>query len=131
MEKIQQAAMTSIGRAVFFTGFAITMIMFGFAYDFLLALRSGAILTLALAALLMWFAQNVQSKKPENCEAWLLLREEDRPASDAARRVFFTIMHDTYLYFAARAFVIAAIMLALSIILGLFGLSGGLGSKTG
>ncbi|MGI9402594.1 MAG: hypothetical protein ACR2O0_15160 [Rhizobiaceae bacterium] len=121
--------MVSIGRAVFFTGFAISMIMFGLAFDFLLALRSGAILTLALAVLLMWFAQNVQSRRPENCEAWLLLREDERPESEAARRVFFTIMHDTYLYFAVRVFAIGAVMLTLSVLLGLTGLSGGLGNS--
>lgn len=126
MEKIQQAAMISIGRAVFFTGFAITMIMFGFAYDYVLALRSGAILTFALAALLIWFAQNVQSRKPENCEAWLLLREDERPEGEAARRVFFSIMHDTYIYFAVCTFAIAVTMLTLSILLGLSGLSAGL-----
>ncbi len=130
MEKIQQAATISIGRAVFFTGFAITMIMFGLAYDYLLALRTGAILTLGLAVLLIWFAQNVQSKKPEHCEAWLLLSEEDRPSGEAAQRVFFTIMHDTYLFFAVRAFAIGAVMLALSIILSLLGFSGGLGSRS-
>jgi hypothetical protein len=128
MDKLREAAKVSIGRAVFFAGFGITMVMFGFSYDYLLAVRCGAILTLGLAALLLWFSQAAHGMNLEDCEAWFLLREEDRPGSDAARRVFSEIIHDTYLFFAMRAFAIAVILLTASIVLSLAGLSGGLGN---
>jgi hypothetical protein len=128
MDKLREAATLSIGRAVFFAGFGISMLMLGLSYDYLLAIRCGAILTLGLAALLLWFAQTAHGMNLEDCEAWLLLADEDRPGSDAARRVFSEIIHETYLFFAMRAFAIAVILLTASIVLSLAGVSGGIGS---
>jgi len=44
MERIRQTAMFSVGRAVFFGGFAISIVMLSLAFDFALALKGGAIL---------------------------------------------------------------------------------------
>lgn len=128
MEKMQQVAMLSIGRAVFFGGFAVSLVMLGFSYDFALAFRAGAVLSMGMALILLFFAQIAHGARPERTEAWLLLKPNDRPENDHARRVFRQILQDTYLHFAGRAFLFAISFLAVSMLLRLVGFEGGLGS---
>ncbi len=127
MEKFEQIAMLSIGRAVFFAGFAISLTMMGVSYDFALALRIGAVLTLALSAILLWFAQTAHRRKLERGEVWLLLGEKNRPSDQAARRVLVTVVRETYLFFSVRAFALGTGMLAISIAMRLAGIEAGLG----
>ena len=128
MEKMREVAMLSIGRAVFFGGFAVSLVMLGFAYDFALALRAGAILTMGMALILLYFAQTAHGARPERTEAWLLLKAGDRPENDHARRVFREVLQETYLFFAGRAFIFAVTFLAISFLLRIIGFEGGLGS---
>lgn len=126
MDKIRQTAMFAIGRAVFFGGFAISIVMLAFAFDFLLAFRAGAILTLAMATILLWFAQTARNRRPEQSEVWLLLPNDDQPRDEATRRLFVQVMQDVYLFYALRAFAIAISMLAISVMLSLSGVKIGL-----
>lgn len=126
MEMYRNAAMFAVGRAVFFGGFAITMIMLAFSFDFLLSLRAGAILTLILSALLLWFGQTAPRRRPERSETWILLAENDRPKSEAMRRVFHQAMQETYYFYSLRAFAIAMVLMAGYLVLAMFGVEGGL-----
>ena len=126
MDLYRDVAMFAIGRAVFFGGFAISMIMLAFAYDFSVSLRAGAIMTLILSAILLWFGQTAFSRKPERSEVWILLSEDDRPRSEASRRVFLQALQETYYFFSFRAFAIAMVFLVGYFILAVLGINAGL-----
>jgi hypothetical protein len=126
MDKIHKTAMFAVGRAVFFGGFAISLVMMAFAFDFLLAFRAGAILSLAMSAILLWFAQTAHNRPPEKSEVWLLLPADDKPKNDVARNIFTQVMHEVYLHYAARAFAFGAAFLVLAILLGISGYEIGL-----
>jgi len=49
MENVRHVAMYAVGKAVFFGGFAISITMLAFAFDFSLSFRAGAILTLIMS----------------------------------------------------------------------------------
>ena len=127
MEHFSRSTGISIGRAVFFGGLAISMIMMGLAYDYALALRTGAILTLIMSAILLWFGQTAFSRRPERTEAWLLLGKEHRPQTAASVRVFQQVMQDTFYFYSLRAFAIALLFLAGALTLMLLGIEAGLG----
>jgi hypothetical protein len=126
MDKIHRTAMFAVGRAVFFGGFAISLIMMAFAFDFALAFRAGAILSLAMSAILLWFAQTAHRRPPEKSEVWLLLPADDKPKGDVARSMFVRVMHEVYLHYAARAFAFGAGFLILAMLLGISGYNIGL-----
>lgn len=118
--------MFAVGRAVFFGGFAISLVMMAFAFDFTLAFRAGAILSLAMSAILLWFAQTAHSRKPEKSEVWLLLPAEYKPQNDAARSTFARVMHEVYLHYAARSFAFGVVFLAIAMLLAVSGYELGL-----
>ena len=127
MQRFEQTAIVSIGRAVFFAGLAISLLMLGFAYDYAAALRAGAVLSIGLSAVLLWFAKTAHPAKLETCETWMLLAEKDRPANPAARAVLVTVLRQTYLYFAVRAFAFSLAMFAGHLALRISGVQIGLG----
>lgn len=127
MEHFSRSAGISVGRAVFFGGLAITLVMMGLAFDYALALRTGAILTLIMSVALLWFGQTAFSRKAERTEAWLLLAEKHRPRTKASLRVFQQVMQDTFYFYSLRAFAIAMLFLATSLLLMLSGVEAGLG----
>jgi hypothetical protein len=126
MDKIQETAMLAVGRAVFFGGFAISLVMMAFAFDFALAFRAGAILSLTMSAILLWFAQTAHNRPPEKSEVWLLLPADEKPKNDAARNIFVRVMHEVYLHYAARSFAFGAAFLALAVLLRFSGIELGL-----
>jgi len=116
MEKVREQAMICVGRAVFFGYLAISMVMLGFMFDLALSFRSGAVLTVALAVILLWFAQTAHKRPPHKTETWLVLDQKYRPQNDHTVRLFGQIMKEVYGYFATAAIWIA-LALALSSIL--------------
>ena len=115
MEKTRQIAMICVGRAVFFGGFAISLVMISFAFDFRLALRAGAVLTLAMAAILLWFAFTAEKREPKKTEVWLVLPEDERPKNDHAKRAFRQVMHEVHVHYARNAFLFSVTFFALSL----------------
>ncbi|MFZ1815658.1 MAG: hypothetical protein WBO55_08190 [Rhizobiaceae bacterium] len=116
MEEVREKAFFCVGRAVFFAALAITLVMLGLAFEPALALRSGAILGLVVCAVLIWFAQTAHGREPNRTETWLLLKPDARPGNEHGVRYFKEILHETYLYFAVRAFTISLFLLVSSII---------------
>ena len=121
MNEYEHAANVSVGRAVMFAGLAITMVMLGTAFDFALSLRMGAIATLLMSAVLIWFSIAIGDWKPESTESFLLLAEANRPKSEPARIVFKQTLRDTYRFYAYRSWVISMGMFAASMALVLTG----------
>jgi len=126
MEIFRYTAMLAIGRAVFFGGFAISMVMLSFAYDYSMSLRAGAVMTLGMSAILLWFGQTAFSRKPERSEVWLLLKDDARPKCEASRKVFHQAMQETYYFFSYRACAISIVMLSASLFMTLLGINAGL-----
>lgn len=126
MEKIRQVAMFCVGRAVFFGGFAISIVMLSFAFDFALSLKSGAILTLIMSLILLWYAQTAHKRNPRSTETWILLEENRKPQNDNARKAFSLVMKEVYGFYAYYSVMIAIGMFAASVCLNVLGVTGGL-----
>ena len=107
MENVREKAMNCVGRAVFFGYFAISMVMLGFMFDLALFFRSGAVLTLLMSVLLLWYGQTAHMRPPHKTETWLLLDQEFRPQNDHTIRAFTQVLKEVYGYFAAIAIRIA------------------------
>lgn len=120
VEKVREKAMLCVGRAVFFGYLAISMVMLSFLFDLVLFFRSGAILTFMLAAVLVWYAQTAETRRPQLTETWILLDEPDRPENDHARRLFGETLKEVYLYFAVAAFRVGLGLFAASFLFALF-----------
>ncbi|MDP3896981.1 MAG: hypothetical protein Q8Q62_09925 [Mesorhizobium sp.] len=122
MDEIRRIAVECVGRAVMFGSLAIGCVMVGFSFAPVSAFRSGAILTLLMAVVLMWKAKAAASKNPKHTEVWLYLDEKSRPADGHAQFVLGTVMREVYGRFAQITLGVAIGFFALSLVLMLFGL---------
>ncbi|MEM7426207.1 MAG: hypothetical protein AAF441_08925 [Pseudomonadota bacterium] len=121
MEVIQNAAFVSVGRACGFTGLAVFCIMLGLAFDPALSARSGGLLCLGLAAYLSFCAWRARERNYKRTETWLILPKDERPPASVAQKVIGEALRETYLWFAKNAALLAAILLAASVVLQLAG----------
>ncbi len=122
MDKIREVAVACIGRAVMFGALAIGCVMIGFSFNPVSAFRSGAVMTLAMAAILIWKAVAAARQNPKMTEVWLYLDEHTRPAGDQARYLFASVMREVYGRFAQASLAVACGFFAISVVLNLFGL---------
>ena len=122
MQEIRRVAVECVGRAVMFGSLAIGCVMIGFSFNPVSCFRSGALLTLSMALVLMWNAMAAGSKNPRHTEVWLYLDEKSRPVDGPARQVFGTVMRDVYGRYAQIALGVAVGFFLLSLALMLFGL---------
>lgn len=122
MEKIREIAIFCVGRAVFFGSLAIGCVMIGFSFNPVSAFRSGAVLTLVMAVVLLWKAMAAQSQNPKRTEVWLYLDENVRPPEAQAKFIVSTIMRDVYGKFAQAALGVAFGFFLISFLLMAFGL---------
>ncbi len=114
MEKVRQLAVMCIGRAVLFGSLAIFLVMFSFSFDPAWAFRNGAIMTLVMAAILVWKAQATFRQNPKRTEVWMYLDEKSRPQNDNARRFFCATLREVYGRFAKVSLAAACLMFAAS-----------------
>ena len=122
MDEIRRVAVACVGRAVMFGALAIGCVMIGFSFAPVSAFRSGALLTLVMALVLMWKAMAAGSKNPKHTEVWLYLDEKSRPIESHARVVFGTVMREVYGRYAQATLGVAVCFFMLSLVLMLFGL---------
>lgn len=107
MERIRSLAHVSIGRGCCFGGLAIGATMMALIYDPPLAFRTGAVLTLIAACVLLIKARNAPKRPYRHTELWMLMdRKSDLPDA-AAQRVLGGILAELYGRYARYAFVIA------------------------
>jgi hypothetical protein len=121
MEKIEEIAAFCVGRAVFFGSLAIACVMVGFSFNPVSSLRSGAFMTLIMAAILFAKAASATRQNPKSTEVWLYLDQNSRPADGPARQVFAQVMRETYGRFAQKALAAAVAFFLLSVLLQLLG----------
>lgn len=124
MHEIRRVALQCVGRAMMFGSLAIGCVMVGFSFNPVSAFRSGAFLTLMMAAVLMWKALTAGTKNPRRTEVWLYLDEKSRPIDAAAQDVFRTVMREVYVFYARIALGVAVGLFAISLVFMLFGLKG-------
>jgi hypothetical protein len=122
MEKIREVAVFCVGRAVFFGSLAIGCVMVGFSFNPVSAFRSGAMLTLLMAGILVWKAAAAQSQNPKRTEVWLYLDEKTRPPDAHIHFMFATVLREVYARFARIALCFAFGFFAVSVALTAFGL---------
>jgi hypothetical protein len=119
MEAIERAAHVSVGRACAFCGLAILCFMVGFAYDPHLSARVGGSFALLTAVVLLVKAWLAPSTPYKRTETWLILEEADRPPAHEAQAMFATVLKRTFLIYALYAAVLAAVLLAASVLFSL------------
>lgn len=122
MEQVREVAEACVGRAVMFGTLAIACVMVGFSFNPVSAFRSGAVLTLVMAAVLIWKAVAANRQDPKQTEVWLYLDQHSRPAGEHARHAFGKVMREVYGRFAQFSLYAACAMFAVSLVLGMFGL---------
>lgn len=121
MQKIREVAFACVGRAVMFGVLAIACVMVGFSFNPVSAFRSGAVLTLGMAAILIFRAATAHRQNPKMTEVWLYLDESNRPSDAHARFLFGTIMRDVYGRFAQVSLLAACGLFAISLGFSLLG----------
>jgi len=117
METIRKVAVMCIARAVMFGTLAIVCVMVAFAFSPPAAFRTGAMLTLVMAVVLLLKAQYALHQKPRHTEIWLYLDERTRPGDEEAGRRFAEVLREVYGRFAAITFATACGLFLVSMLM--------------
>lgn len=115
MERTRQIAFFCVGRAVMFGWLAIACIMFSFSFSPVIAFRAGAVLALAMSAILIFKAFASARQNPRHTEVWIYLDDKTRPMNDQARAVFSNTMREIYGRYARGVFIMSCIFFAASL----------------
>ena len=121
MELVRRTAVACIGRAVLYGSLAIGCVMMGFSFNPVSALRSGAVLTLVMAVVLLYKAWTATGQNPKHTEVWLYLDEHTRPSDQHAAFVFGHVMREVYARFGQIALGVAIAFFLASAVLVAFG----------
>lgn len=122
MEQIRRIAIDCVGRAVMFGWLAIGCVMVGFSFAPVSSFRSGALLALLMALVLLWRSMTAPGRNPKHGEVWLYLDEASRPAEGHAQLIVGAIMREVYARYAQITLGIAVAFFVLSLVLQLAGL---------
>jgi len=115
MERTRQVAFFCVGRAVMFGWLAIACIMFSFSFSPVIAFKAGAVLALAMSAILLFKAFASARQNPRHTEVWLYLDDKTRPMNDQARAVFRNTMREVYGRYARGVFIMSCVFFATSV----------------
>jgi hypothetical protein len=99
-ERIRELARVSVGRACLFGLLGIATFMFALLAWPGLALRSGAVLFLVTAAILMLKAAQAPTRNYRRTEVWLLLGKRHDLPEPRAQAIFGEVLRTTYVQFA-------------------------------
>ena len=122
MERMRRVAFQTVQRACMFGALAIFCLMVGLSYDLRLAFKAGGIVTVLMAAILIYKAHEARTKPYRKTEMWLCLRKEYRPPEAYAQRVSSTVLRETYLKFALWTSATAVAMWTIALLIALTGL---------
>lgn len=123
MVTIEKVAEFSVGRACGFGAIAIFTSMIGCAWHPALSFQIGGLLTLFAAAVLLLKGLNARKKPYKSTELWIILPKEHRPLPEIAQQLIGNILREVYLRFALHAALLSALMLAIALLLSLFGVA--------
>ena len=122
MDAIESAAFISVGRAVGFAGLAVFCVSLGLSFQPALAVRTGGIMCLLVAFILIFYAMRALTRPYKKTELWLILDKKARLPAKIAQRVIGGILRETYYWFAQQATIFAIVLLSLSLLLEVSGL---------
>lgn len=120
--RFRKLAEVSVARACAFAGLATICLMVGLANDAANSLKAGGYCALLATTILMIKAQMALKKPVKRTELWIMLGKSERPPELIAQSMLGAILQNTYLRFASFHAVAACVMLALALLLRLFGL---------
>lgn len=126
MDRLKAVAEVSVARASGFGALAIFCTMIGLSGTPILALKIGAILSLAGASVLLFKAQIAQRRPYDRTELWLMLSPADRPQPGYAQFMIGSVLRQTFIQFAVYHTVASACMAGLAFTLWLIGLVTGI-----
>jgi hypothetical protein len=107
VDRIRTAAEISVGRAVGFGALAVGTVVIGLVFDPVLALKTGGVLTLLMAAILLLKSEQARTRPYRRTEVWLILDRQLGLPEDRAQRMVGEVLHDTYDRYARRCLVVA------------------------
>lgn len=107
--EVRRAAEVSVGRAVGFGALAIGCVVLGLAAFPVLALRSGAALTMLMAAILLLKAQQAPARPFKRTEVWLILGRPDGLSPSLAQRLIGTALRDVLQRYAGWSAAVAVL----------------------
>lgn len=110
MERVEWLAMVSVARACAFAGLAIFCFMIGLVGYLVVALKTGATLSLAVAACLTELARRAPRRRYQRTEVWLMLEATERPRSEVAQQVIGRALRAAFLRFAGHFALIGAVL---------------------
>jgi hypothetical protein len=116
MEQIERAAEVSVARATGFAALGIAVAVLGLSFDLLLALRTGAVLTLMLAVTLGLSSLRASSTPYKRTEAWLLLDPRPSLPPDIAQALIAAARRAAFERYARRGATVAVIFWVTSIL---------------
>jgi hypothetical protein len=121
LEIIEKLAEFSVARACGFAMLAILVTIVGLVDQPLIALKTGAILSLLTSMILLLKAALAEAKPYRSTELWLLLKPNERPHEAVAQRVIALALREAFLRFALYFASGAAAMLVTQLLLAFFG----------
>jgi len=122
VDRIEQAADLSVRRAVGFGALAILLTMAGLSAEPVLALRTGAALTLVMWAVLMVKAYRAPHKPYKRTELWLMLEPPPSLPAERAQRLVAEVLAATFRRYAEASFVTATALWLASLLARLSGM---------
>lgn len=123
--QVRQAAFLSTARGCGFATLGIVMTMLGLAYEPTTALKLGGGAFLATALILVLKAWRAPNRPFRETEVWMLLDEHQRPARDFAQSAIAYARAEAFYRFAYICASTAMLLLALALVWGIVGPSGG------
>jgi hypothetical protein len=121
LRQIDTAAEISVGRAVGFGALAIATVVLGLIFEPVIAFKTGAALTLLMAAVLRLKAERALSKPYRSTEVWLILDKRLGLPDDHAQRIVSAALRSVYDRYAGASTAVAVGLWLLGLALQMIG----------
>lgn len=116
--RIHRMAELSVMRGCAFALLAIFTVMIGLSPFPIIAGKTGATLTLIMAAVLWWKSERAKTQNPKDTEVWLMLDLRNDAVAGAALGLINRSLRDTLRLYAWRATALAVGLWALTFLAG-------------
>ncbi|MEO8652020.1 MAG: hypothetical protein ABI391_06935 [Hyphomicrobiaceae bacterium] len=121
LEIVEKLAEFSVARACGFAMLAILVTIVGLVDEPVLALKTGAVLSLLTSMVLVLKAALAEARPYRATEVWLLLKPDERPHEAVAQRIIALALREAFLRFALYFASGATAMLITLLVIVFFG----------
>jgi hypothetical protein len=121
LDIVEKLAEFTVARACGFAMLAILVTIVGLVDSPVIALKTGAVLSLLTSMILLLKAALAETKPHRATELWLLLKPEERPHEAVAQRIIALALREAFLRFALYFASGAAAMLVALLMIAIFG----------